>query len=66
MEDLYFAIHLYLGVLGTFAEEKDDEEIAYGLVFPINSWDAIYTQVRYIFASIHMTCNVRYDVQCVL
>ena len=30
---------------GTFAEEKDDEEISYGLVFPVNSWDLVYIQV---------------------
>ena len=30
---------------GTFAEEKDTEEIAYGLVYTVDSWDPIYTQV---------------------
>ena len=30
---------------GTFVEEKDDDDIAYGLVHPLNSWDPIYTQV---------------------
>ena len=37
---------MLLRCLGTFAEEKDDEEISYGLVFPVNSWDPVYTQVR--------------------
>ena len=32
-------------ILGTFQAETD-EEIAYGLVHPLASWDPIYTQVR--------------------
>lgn len=32
-------------MIGTFQAETD-EEIAYGLVHPLASWDPIWTQVR--------------------
>lgn len=47
----------YAGVLiiwdrmfGTFESEKKDEQIAYGLVHPVNSFDPIYIQVRRKFS----------------
>ena len=36
---------LLLFLIGTFQAETD-EEIAYGLVHPLASWDPIWTQVR--------------------
>ena len=37
----YFQFRLF----GTYAAERKDEELAYGLVDPINSFDQLYTQV---------------------
>lgn len=34
-------------MIGTFQAETD-EEIAYGLVHPLASWDPIWTQVRFV------------------
>ncbi|CAF0769890.1 unnamed protein product [Brachionus calyciflorus] len=49
----------YAGVLiiwdklfGTFEAEKDDEQLAYGLVHPLKTWDPIHAQIfnyKYIF-----------------
>ena len=32
-------------MFGTFQEEKEDEEIVYGLVDPVNSFNPLYLQV---------------------
>ena len=39
-------------MIGTFQAETD-EEIAYGLVHPLASWDPIWTQVRSILTTHH-------------
>ena len=41
----YFWGQFWLQIVGTFQAETD-EEIAYGLVHPLASWDPIWTQVR--------------------
>ena len=40
-----------LNVVGTFEAERDDQEIAYGLVHPINNWNPLYTQVFNILSA---------------
>jgi len=47
----YAAVFMFWDVLfGTLEREKDDEEIYYGLVSPVNSFDPIYIQFH------HMKC----------
>ena len=38
--------NLLYNIKGTFAKEKPNEEIAYGLVHPVESFDPIYLQVN--------------------
>lgn len=41
-------------MIGTFQAETD-EEIAYGLVHPLASWDPIWTQVRSLLIKHHFS-----------
>ena len=36
-------------MFGTFQEEKEGEEIVYGLVDPVNSFNPLYLQVFWFF-----------------
>jgi alkylglycerol monooxygenase len=38
-------IEFFLLISGTFEQEKTDENIAYGLVHPIQTFDPIYVQI---------------------
>ena len=50
----YFLRQFWLLILGTFQAETD-EEIAYGLVHPLASWDPIWTQVRTLISTKHLS-----------
>ena len=49
----YFLGQFWLQIVGTFQAETD-EEIAYGLVHPLASWDPIWTQVRTFTGTKHL------------
>ena len=50
----YFLRQFWLLILGTFQAETD-EEIANGLVHPLASWDPIWTQVRTLIDTKHLS-----------
>ena len=55
-----------LNVVGTFEAERDDQEIAYGLVHPINNWNPLYTQVFSILSYRSFTLRLLSNHQSVL
>ena len=52
-----FAVDIFVLLIGTFQAETD-EEIAYGLVHPLASWEPIWTQVRLIVHKANGPYNV--------